>query len=155
MSSEGARLYPGDAVAALLVTRDGRYVLQQRDDKEGIFFPGFWGNFGGAIESGESPEQALARELREELGVSFESFTHFCRLVMDFRYGNAGEVVRHFFTVPIDASQVDAIVIGEGRAFGVFSGDAILGMAKIVPYDALAIWQHLTRHLIGGRYRPS
>jgi 8-oxo-dGTP pyrophosphatase MutT (NUDIX family) len=145
-------LYPGDAVAALLVTEDGRYVLQQRDNKEGIFFPGGWGNFGGAIEPGETPEVALVRELHEELGIPVSRFELFCRLVLDFRYAGAGEVVRHFFTVPVTARQVSSIVLGEGRSHGIFSGDEILEMPKVVPYDGIVLWQHFTRHLIGGRY---
>lgn len=146
-------LYPGDAVAALLIAEDGRYLLQQRDDKPEIFFPGFWGNFGGAIETGETPEQALLRELHEELGFLIESYSYFCRLVLDFSYAQAGEVVRHFFLVPVSAAQIGSIVLGEGRGFGLFHGEELMNMVKVVPYDSIAIWQHLTRDRIGGRYR--
>ena len=53
-------------VAALLVLDDGRYVMQLRDAIPRIFYPGHWGCFGGAVEAGEEPEQALRRELAEE-----------------------------------------------------------------------------------------
>ena len=46
---------------------EGRMLLQHRTDNAPTF-PGFWGLFGGSIESGESPDQALAREAAEELG---------------------------------------------------------------------------------------
>ena len=44
------------------------YLLQLRDFKSSIIFPGHWGAFGGAIEEGESPRDALDRELKEEIG---------------------------------------------------------------------------------------
>jgi len=61
---------PNHAVAALIQIVDGRYVLQLRDPKPEIFYPDHWGCFGGAIEPGERDEEALMRELREELGLS-------------------------------------------------------------------------------------
>ncbi|NMM46719.1 NUDIX domain-containing protein [Rhodospirillaceae bacterium KN72] len=62
-----------DAVAALITTGDGRYLMQLRDMLPHIWFPGHWGCFGGAVDPGESPEDALRRELAEEL--SLRDFT--------------------------------------------------------------------------------
>lgn len=53
--------------ACALVDSDGRVLIAQRP--EGKAHAGFWEFPGGKIEAGESPEQALIRELREELGV--------------------------------------------------------------------------------------
>lgn len=52
------------AVAAV-IARDGK-VLLGRD------MHGFWVSPGGWIDDGESPEQAIVREVREELGVGAE-----------------------------------------------------------------------------------
>ncbi len=54
-------------VAAALVDGDGRVLLQQR--AEGRQMAGLWEFPGGKVELGERPEAALARELREELGI--------------------------------------------------------------------------------------
>src|SRR5262249_59560855 len=62
-----APLRPGNAVAAIIVV-EGQYLLQLRDAKPGIFFPAHWGCFGGGVDPGETVEQALVRELEEELG---------------------------------------------------------------------------------------
>src|SRR5262245_53401517 len=62
-----ALLVATDAVAGLLTLEDGRYVMQLRDLKPDIFYPGHWGLFGGAIDPGESERDALCRELQEEL----------------------------------------------------------------------------------------
>lgn len=53
--------------AAALVRSDGRLLLQQRP--EGKPMAGLWEFPGGKIESGESPQGALVRELREEIGI--------------------------------------------------------------------------------------
>jgi 8-oxo-dGTP diphosphatase len=53
--------------AAALVRRDGRLLLAQRP--VGKPMAGLWEFPGGKVESGESPEGALVRELHEELGV--------------------------------------------------------------------------------------
>lgn len=48
---------------------DGRILLQMRDDVDGIAAPGKWGFFGGGIDPGEGPFEAVVRELYEEIGV--------------------------------------------------------------------------------------
>lgn len=58
-------------VSAALVDRDGRVLVQQR--AEGRQMAGLWEFPGGKIEPGETAEQALVRELREELGIETET----------------------------------------------------------------------------------
>ncbi len=54
-------------VAAALVDEDKRVLLAQRP--EGKALAGLWEFPGGKIDAGETPEEALVRELREELGI--------------------------------------------------------------------------------------
>lgn len=54
-------------VAAALIDRDGRLLVQQRP--VGTSMAGLWEFPGGKIDPGETPEAALIRELREELGI--------------------------------------------------------------------------------------
>ena len=53
--------------AVALVDVDGRVLLAQRP--EGKSMAGLWEFPGGKVEPGETPENALVRELHEELGI--------------------------------------------------------------------------------------
>jgi 8-oxo-dGTP diphosphatase len=53
--------------AVVLVDTDGRVLLAQRP--EGKSMAGLWEFPGGKVDSGETPETALIRELHEELGI--------------------------------------------------------------------------------------
>ena len=57
--------------AVALVDRDGRVLVQQRSAHRSM--AGLWEFPGGKVELGETPEQALIRELREELGIETSS----------------------------------------------------------------------------------
>ncbi|MBD0413522.1 8-oxo-dGTP diphosphatase MutT [Oryzicola mucosus] len=53
--------------ACALVDADGRVLLAQRP--EGKQLAGLWEFPGGKVEQGETPEECLVRELREEVGI--------------------------------------------------------------------------------------
>ncbi len=55
-------------VAAALVNENNEVLLAQRP--KGKRLAGKWEFPGGKVEDGESPEEALARELKEELGIT-------------------------------------------------------------------------------------
>ena len=57
--------------ACALVDPDRRVLIAQRP--EGKQFAGLWEFPGGKVEDGETPEEALIRELREELGIETRS----------------------------------------------------------------------------------
>lgn len=63
-----------EAVIGLIKNDEGRYLIQKRPDTG--LLAGLWEFPGGKMEPGESREQALCRELREELGVDISNLEY-------------------------------------------------------------------------------
>lgn len=59
-------------IAATLcyVRSGGRTLMMHRNKKEGDVHRGKWNGLGGKLDAGESPEECVIRELREESGLS-------------------------------------------------------------------------------------
>ena len=57
-----------DVAVGVLLQADGHFLLTSRP--EGKVYAGYWEFPGGKLEVGESVEQALRRELEEELGIT-------------------------------------------------------------------------------------
>lgn len=57
-----------DVAVGVLMQADGRFLLTSRP--EGKVYAGYWEFPGGKLETGETVEQALRRELQEELGIT-------------------------------------------------------------------------------------
>ena len=96
------------------------YLLQLRDFKSSIIFPGHWGAFGGAVEEGESPIVALSRELTEEIGYSPETFNFFREVNKDQQKLNI-----HMFYSSISVS-LAKLNLMEGTDMGMFTKEEIL-----------------------------
>ncbi len=102
----------GQGVSAILMNERGQVLLQQRDDNPSIRYPGHWSLFGGTIESGECAEDAVAREVREEIGFELENFGLLRQFVQNNKreFAFVGEL-----TVPHDQ-----LTLREGQAMDVF-----------------------------------
>lgn len=135
-------LKPSDAVVGLIVCDDGKYLMQLRSQKAGIFYPGHWGLFGGAVDPGETADAALSRELREELGIEIAHARYFTEFNFDFGFCGLGRVWRRYYKIEIASSSVDRMVLGEGSELRTFHAGEILTGQRVVPYDAFAIWLH-------------
>lgn len=65
------------SAGVLLVDRQGRVLMQLRDDDPKIMFPGHWGLIGGGSHGDETPEQAARRETLEETGLALGAIEPF------------------------------------------------------------------------------
>ncbi len=86
MTNTGTSDHLLPVVAAALVDADGRVLLQQRP--AGKSLAGLWEFPGGKLEAGETPEDALIRELEEELGIAVP---HACLAPAAFASAPLGE----------------------------------------------------------------
>ena len=97
---------------ALLFDRDCKLIIYLRDDKPEIPFPNHWDLFGGHVEAGETPEQALCRELEEEIGVELEIWRLFRRY--ECLTGDAYPNSKFIFCAEIDRCAAD-LTLYEGQ----------------------------------------
>jgi len=121
-------------VVAALVERDGRYLITQR--RETAVLPMLWDFPGGRVETGETDEAALAREVAERLGarvdvgqlISFvnhpyekyavDLYLYECRLlsehlhchaVKDYAWVTSEEMESYSFT-PVDEASMNKLL---------------------------------------------
>jgi 8-oxo-dGTP diphosphatase len=95
-----------------LFDRRNRLIIYLRDDKPDIPFPNHWDLIGGHLEEGETPEQALVREVKEEIGIDLEHFKYFRRM-----HCTAGDVypnVKHLYWARLDID-AETLVLNEGQ----------------------------------------
>ena len=108
-------------VVAILPYVDGKVLLQLRDQKPDIVFPGHWGFFSGSIEGDETPEQAAWRELWEELEYKPKQiFKLASRKIPELNK------ISHIFYFPLTVP-VNCLVLHEGMDLGLFSWEEIVG----------------------------
>ncbi len=94
---EGRRI----RVAAGVVRREGRVLLTRRPPGGPLGL--LWEFPGGKLEPGESPAQALVRELREELGVGAVAHEALAVETHEYPHGLAVEI--HFLRCTLDSTE--------------------------------------------------
>ena len=122
-------------IAKAIIFLDNHFLLQHRDNKPEIAYPNLWSFFGGEIEPGETPWQALERELKEELEWRPGEGTFL------FHWINTEIPCRiHFFAVPFTGNPRE-LILHEGQSYGWFTLNDINHMDSTAPY----LGQHINR----------
>ena len=99
--------------ALILYDEKHRILLQHRTD-DAPTFPGHWGFFGGEIERGETPEQAVKREALEELAYALRRPD--LRTIKRFAHQRLN-YTQYVFLEAYDGSE---LILGEGQGMGWF-----------------------------------
>lgn len=80
-----------------ILVREGRILLGRRAANR-EFYPDVWDIIGGHCRSGEEPDQTLARELQEEIGLTPTAFTKL-GVLMDPHPDIHGQLEYHIYAV--------------------------------------------------------
>lgn len=138
---------------ALLFDRDGKLLIYLRDDKPTLPFPNHWDLFGGHVEAGETPEQALCRELQEEIGVTLESWRLFRRY--ECLTGDVYPNHKFIYYAAIDRLAADLTLYEGQRLAGIAAAERfdyrfanILG-AIVEDFIAAGLWPHAVDNFRG------
>ena len=88
-------------IAAIILENDkGEFLLYLRDNKPGIPFPDHWDLIGGHVEKGETPEEALVREVKEELDIDLKEYKFYKKY--ECLTGDAYENIKYIYTGKIN-----------------------------------------------------
>ena len=116
--TQGSTQSPAPVEVALAVLEhEGRWLLQLRDDIAGIVAPGCWGLFAGHLEPGESPEEALRRELWEEIRLQLGA-------VEPWYVSRSPRKIRHVFRAELQ-TPLHALELMEGQDLALFPASAL------------------------------
>ena len=96
----------------LLFDPQGRLLVYLRDNKPDIPFPNHWDFFGGHVEEGETPEEALVREVKEELGIELRHWNFFRRY--ECTEGDAYPNIKYLYWARIDKT-AEELTLHEGQ----------------------------------------
>lgn len=105
------------------IEKDGQYLMLHRTVKENDVNHDKWIGVGGHFEYGESPEECLLREVKEETGYTLTSWKY--RGLVTFVYGE--DVVEYMSLYTADGFEGDPIECDEGQLEWV-EKDAVWGM---------------------------
>ncbi len=104
-------------ISKVMMLNNNHVLLQLRDNGPNIAYPNTWTLFGGRIKDKESPENALKRELNEELGLEL---THFNKLFTKIRNQDGETVEDNIFTTEI-SKDISNLNLNEGQKMQFFS----------------------------------
>lgn len=127
---------PNQSVALIIQNSLNEYLMQLRDDKEGLRYRGMWGTVGGGILKTESLIKSVERELKEETGLEKINLRiQYLTKKIDL-YQNHKPLLINFFYCRVPS--IKKIECYEGQMFKYFKKKEVLklNIPKIV-YDVI------------------
>ena len=120
-------------VSVLVLYNDQKEILLQHRSKDAVRLPDYWAFFGGGIEAGETPEQALNREILEEL--EYPAAAPKLIFSQKFTY-KEDENAKYVFVEKYDPKK--PLIQHEGQGMGWWKFED-LEKLKIVDHDRIAL----------------
>jgi 8-oxo-dGTP pyrophosphatase MutT (NUDIX family) len=120
-------------VGALFIGEDGKILLGLRAPSKKVW-PSHWDTIGGRVEPGESLDEALIRELQEEVGVTPTRF-RLVAIVQERQPEIYGEALHHIYAVTSWQGGEPANVCDEHTELKWFSVSEMRQLTNIVDSD--------------------
>lgn len=140
---DAAHVFPVEFIAAaILYSKDGRYLFQLRDDKVGLPLRNHWALFGGAVEAGEDGHEAVLREIHEELDYEARDCSWYHEAVYVLPRIRKRVVRKAFYLMNIDSDDVDGMILGEGSDMKLMSLDDLIRLPNVAPWDLAVVMMH-------------
>lgn len=108
---------PPVSVAIAILYQNNKYLMQLRDNIPTIDSPGCWEMFGGHLESHETPEVGVKREIQEEIGYVITD-------VQKFGIKIHAKFTEHIFYAPL-LVKLEDLVLNEGWDMALLTTDDI------------------------------
>ena len=113
------------------IIQDGRYLMLHRTVKKNDVNKDKWIGVGGHFEEGESPEDCLLREVKEETGYTLTSYRY--RGIVTFISGNGVTEYMSLFTadefegepIPCDEGELAWVPVKDVYQLNIWEGDKI------------------------------
>jgi 8-oxo-dGTP pyrophosphatase MutT (NUDIX family) len=110
--------------SAVILEKNGKFLLQLRSNIKKISYPNMWGLFGGGRKQNETPEQTAIREIKEELNLDL--IQNKLKLLLINSEGH--HIFRYFKDI-----KNSKLELNEGQEMKFFSPKEILNLKNKVP----------------------
>ena len=97
-----AELVREEGCSMVFVNAQKKVLLYQRDENPAIREPGKWDLFGGKVEAGERPSEAIVREVQEEIGLKDTSEPLSLKVYRHFKSMPIQDRVEHVYWTRLD-----------------------------------------------------
>ncbi len=111
----------GTSIIFVMLDDAPKFLLFLRDNKDDIPYPNCWDLLGGHVESGETPDECIAREMREEIGIDIGKPELFRKYEMNDRVEYT-----YWQMFSLDAGDIQ---LSEGQALRWFSENEVRDMS--------------------------
>lgn len=124
---------------AIIVNRDNQFLLLRRSNDPDIWQPNKWALVGGGVEDGETPEEAVKREIKEETGLDINNFKQ------KFTIQRNPDSIEHIFIAKYDGDPFEINLNFEHSTYGWYSPEELVYLNRVpnlIDYVNLAFKQY-------------
>lgn len=110
------------------------FFFMQKRDENAKRLPSWYGFFGGGLESGESPEEALRREIKEELDINIDNYEFLGRFESMYSINNV-------FIIEVSENFENEVEVLEGQYGKFLSSQELIESKEFADHDKLVVIQ--------------